>query len=134
MTNHAKGNFEVQMTPLDQDEQTKSASPGRMLLDKQFIGDLIATSQGHMLTALTTTKGSAGYVAIEQVTGTLHGHSGSFVLQHSGIMNRGEQHLTIIIVPDSGTDELVGLSGTMSISIDENGKHTYDLRYELPEG
>lgn len=126
MTKHARGTFVVQMNPLDQDDLSKL---GRLSLDKQFQGDLQAIGKGQMLTAVTSVDNSAGYVAIERVTGTLHGRSGSFVLLHRGMMDRGIQDLTITIVPDSGTDALVGLSGTLSISIDENGAHSYDLAY-----
>jgi hypothetical protein len=104
-----------------------------MSLDKQFSGDLLATGQGEMLTAMTPTKGSAGYVAIERVTGTLHGRSGSFVFQHSGTMERGAQQLSITVVPDSGTGELAGIAGRFTLQIVE-GKHLYDLAYTLPAG
>jgi hypothetical protein len=132
MTKHAIGTFDVQMTPLS--DETLSATTNKlagMSLAKQFQGELQGKSAGQMLTAMTATEGSAGYVAIEQVTGRLQGRQGSFVLQHYGIMGGGEQNLTITIVPDSGTDELAGVSGTMSIAVDENGKHTYDLAYSL---
>ena len=122
----AKGEFEVKLIP-----QTDAPTIGRMLLDKKFHGDLEATSQGQMLAAQTTFKGSAGYVAIEQVKGTLAGKTGTFLLQHSGIMDRGKQSLTVLILPDSGTEELAGISGTMKIII-EGGKHSYVLEYELP--
>jgi Protein of unknown function (DUF3224) len=105
---------------------------GRMLLDKHFHGDLEATSKGTMLAAGTTVKGSAGYVAMELVTGTLKGHTGTFVLQHTGIMTRGVPQLTITVVPDSGTGQLVGLTGKMAINI-VDGKHSYDFEYTLPE-
>ena len=102
----------------------------RMSIDKQFNGDLVATSKGEMLSAGTSVKGSAGYVAIERVIGTLGGRHGSFVLQHNGLMNRGAPQLTITIVPDSGTGELAGLSGSMAIII-ADGKHYYELDYLL---
>ena len=105
---------------------------GRMTIDKQFHGDLEATSKGQMLTAGTNVKDSAGYVAIEKVSGVLHGRSGTFVLQHTGVMTRGTPQLTITVVPDSGTDQLTGLSGKMAISIVE-GKHTYDFDYTIAE-
>jgi hypothetical protein len=105
---------------------------GRMTIDKQFHGDLEATSKGQMLTAMTETKGSAGYVAVERVTGRLHGRSGTFALQHSGTMTRGVPQLTITVVPDSGTGQLVGLTGKMMINITD-GKHSYDFEYTLPE-
>jgi Protein of unknown function (DUF3224) len=103
-----------------------------MAIDKQFHGELEATSMGQMLTAGTSVKGSAGYVAIEKVTGALHGRSGTFVLQHTGTMTRGAPQLTITVVPDSGTDQLVGLSGKMNINI-VDGKHSYDFEYSLTE-
>jgi hypothetical protein len=99
-------------------------------IDKQFHGGLEATSKGVMLAAMTAVKGSAGYVAIEKVSGTLGGRSGTFVLQHSGIMNRGAPQLIITIVPDSGTGELAGIAGKMAINIVE-GKHFYEFDYTL---
>ena len=101
-----------------------------MLIDKQFRGDLDATSKGQMLAAMTEVKGSAGYVAIEKVTGALQGRRGTFVLQHSGSMNRGAPALVVSVVPDSGTEELVGLSGTMMIDVTD-GKHLYTFDYTL---
>jgi hypothetical protein len=103
-----------------------------MSIEKQFEGDLEATSKGEMLTAGSAVKGSAGYVAIERVSGTLHGRRGTFVLQHNGVMNRGAPGLTVSVVPDSGTGELAGLSGTMSIDL-SGGKHAYELTYTLAE-
>ena len=103
-----------------------------MSIDKTFHGDLEATSHGEMLTAMTGVKGSAVYVAIERVTGTLNGKRGSFVLHHRGVMHDGEQELEVIVVPDSGTGELEGISGEMKIRI-EDGKHFYDFKYGLPE-
>ena len=102
-----------------------------MSLDKQFHGDLEATSKGEMLTAMSAVKGSAGYVAMERVTGTLKGRNGSFALQHSGTMARGAQQLVITVVPDSGEGDLKGLAGTMAIEI-ADGKHSYVLEYSLP--
>ena len=99
-----------------------------MSLDKRFEGDLIATGKGEMLTAGTNVKNSAVYVAVERISGTLQGKYGSFVVHHSGVMNRGAQDLTISVVPDSGTDELTGITGTMKISI-VNGQHLYELDY-----
>ena len=129
----ATGSFDVAMLPqTDPATVTPGATLGRMRLDKHYHGELQATAQGQMLSALTATKGSAAYVAIEHVTGTLHGRSGSFVLQHKGVMNRGAQQLEIIVVPDSGTDDLLGLSGRMGIRITE-GRHYYDLDYSLPD-
>ena len=127
----ASGTFEVKVIPQVMDDKT-DASLGRMSLDKQFHGDLEATGKGEMLSATTSVKGSAGYVAIERVSGKLHGRSGSFVLQHSGTMTRGEPQLTITVVPDSGTGKLVGLVGKMNINI-VDGKHFYDFEYTLAE-
>lgn len=134
MTHRASGTFEVKISPLataDSNDGTGEAGGpplGRMSIDKQFHGDLEATSKGEMLTAVTDVKGSAGYVAIERVRGTLDGKSGTFVLQHSGTMTRGAPQLLITVVPDSGTDDLAGLAGTMTINI-ADGKHSYDLEY-----
>lgn len=130
MTEHARGTFEVKLTP----QPNSEAGPGlgRMILDKTFHGDLEATSQGQMLSAGTAVQGSAGYVALERVSGTLRGRAGTFVLQHHGLMNRGTPQLTITVVPDSGTDGLTGISGTMSIEI-AGGKHSYDFEHTLPE-
>lgn len=130
-TMHATGTFEVAMTPTSQDESS-DAMFGRMILTKTFHGDLEAQSHGQMLTAGTEVQGSAGYVAIERVTGSLRGLSGSFILQHNGLMTRGAPQLTIIVIPDSGTEQLKGLAGTVTITIDD-GKHFYDLAYTLDE-
>lgn len=127
-TTHARGSFEVKLTP--QPAGPDGAVPGRMSVEKTIHGDLEGTSRGEMLAAMTAVEGSAGYVAIEVVTGTLAGRSGSFVLQHSGIMTRGAPSLSITVVPDSGTDQLTGLDGTMSITITEAG-HFYDFEYSL---
>lgn len=123
----AKGTFDVKMVPQADD----TADVGRMTLDKTFLGDLEASSIGQMIAVRTPTEGSAGYVAMERVTGTLGGKKGSFALQHFGTMNRGKQHLRIEIVPDSGTDGLAGISGTLDIII-EKGAHSYVLDYTLP--
>lgn len=128
----ATGSFDVAMLPqADPAASTPGATLGRLRLDKHYHGELQATALGQMLSAMTATQGSAAYVAIEHVTGTLHGRSGSFVLQHKGVMNRGAQQLEIIVVPDSGTGDLAGLSGRMGIRISE-GRHYYDLDYSLP--
>ena len=127
----ASGTFDVKLSPQPMDNKA-DASLGRMSLDKQFHGDLEATSKGEMLSASTSVKGSAGYVAIERVSGTLHGRSGSFTFQHSGTMTRGAPQLTITVVPDSGTDQLKGLAGKMMITITD-GKHSYDFEYTLAE-
>jgi len=130
MTEHAKGSFEVKMTPQPWSDSASDTALGRFLLDKHYTGDLEAISHGQMLSAGTGVKGSAGYVAIEKLIGSLHGRNGTFVMQHSGTMNRGEPQLTISIVPDSGTGELAGLTGTMTIQI-ADGKHSYELAYTL---
>ena len=131
MTIRANGTFEVKLTP--QPADSGAPAVGRMSIDKEFHGDLKAASKGQMLTAVTGVKGSAGYVAIEQVTGSLHGRSGAFVLQHSGTMTRGAPQLTVSVVPDSGTGKLLGLTGTMTITI-ADGKHSYDFEYTLAGG
>lgn len=128
MTTHANGSFEVKITPQPVDAEAPGAA--RMLIDKQFHGDLEATSKGQMLAAMTSVKGSAAYVAIEQVTGSLHGRNGTFILQHSATMTRGEPHMTVTVVPDSGTGDLVGLAGAMTILI-ADGKHSYAFEYSL---
>jgi hypothetical protein len=129
VTTRATGTFEVKMTPQPADS-AGSTTLGRMTLDKRFHGDLEGTSKGQMLAAGTAVKGSAGYVALEEITGTLEGRRGTFVLQHSGTMNRGAPQLSITVVPDSGTDELAGLTGRMTIDI-ADGKHSYDFNYTL---
>ena len=126
----ATGSFEVSLQPLPNTEVTSDGQFGRLLLNKTFSGDLTATARGQMLSAMTTVKGSAGYVAIDHVTGELDGRKGSFVLQHSGSMNRGAQSLSIMVVPDSGTEELAGISGTLSINIID-GKDFYDFIYSF---
>jgi hypothetical protein len=133
VTNHATGPFDVKLTPQPPDDKAQDATLGRMSIDKQFHGDLEAVSKGQMLTAGTAVKGSAGYVAIERVSGTLHGRTGSFILQHSGMMNRNSPHLLITVVPDSGTGQLSGLTGTMNIIIAADGKHSYDFNYTLSQ-
>jgi|GEM_PF-202716 len=128
MTKHASGEFEVKMNP--QADEKGEPTVGRMSLDKQFRGDLEATSKGQMLAVMTDVQGSAGYVAMERVNGKLHGRIGTFALQHSGTMTRGTPQLIITVVPDSGTGELAGLSGTMTIKI-ADGKHFYEFDYTL---
>jgi hypothetical protein len=128
----AVGTFDVTLVPTTAPAGSAGAPLGRMTMSKQFHGDLEGTSTGEMLTAGTNVKGSAGYVAIERVSGKLDGRTGTFVLQHSGIMSRGKGKLIITIVPDSGTDELEGITGEMSIII-EDGQHSYELNYDLPE-
>ncbi len=129
MTTRADGTFEVSVVP-QTDEHAAAAGLGRLTLDKTFSGDLDAKSQGQMLAAGTAVKGSAGYVAIERVEGTLQGRRGSFILQHSGTMTRGEPSLTVTVVPDSGTDQLAGLSGKMAIII-EGKTHKYEFEWEI---
>jgi len=131
MTAHATGPFDVKITPLDPAFKTEDNSLGRMSIDKQYHGDLDATGKGEMLTGATAVKGSAVYVAVERVSGTLQGRPGSFLLQHSGLMTQGTPHLSIAVVPDSGTGQLVGLTGTMNVIITD-GKHSYDFSYSLP--
>ena len=130
VSTRASGTFDVKLNPLASEDVKEGASLGRMSIDKQFHGDLEGTSKGEMLTAGTPVKDSAGYVAIERVTGKLQGRSGSFALQHSGLMNRGTPQLTVTVVPDSGSGELKGLTGTMMIRI-QGGKHFYDLDYTI---
>jgi hypothetical protein len=130
VTNHASGTFEVKVNPQTPDDKVEDPTVGRMSIDKQFQGDLEATSKGQMLATGTDVTGSAGYVAMERVIGTLHGQSGTFALQHSGTMTRGVPQLTITVVPDSGTGQLVGLAGKMTINI-VDGKHLYDFEYTL---
>ena len=132
MSTHVSGSFSVSMAPLQEPQRSGRSTLGRMSLDKVYSGELAAQGKGEMLSAMTDTKGAAGYVAIEAITGTLQGRKGSFVVQHSGTMADGQQSLAITIVPHSGTDELAGISGKMAIRI-ENGQHFYDLDYALPE-
>ena len=128
MTQRATGTFEVKLNP---ENDGPDAPVGRMSIDKQFHGDLAGTSIGQMLMSSSpSVNGSAGYVAIEKVTATLHGRHGTFFLQHNGTMTRGVGELTINVIPDSGTDELIGLQGKMNIIIAE-GKHAYEFEYEL---
>lgn len=131
MAKRANGTFDVQLNPAAPDNPAVDPMLGRMTIDKQFNGDLEGTSRGTMLTAGTAVENSAGYVAIERVRGTLHGRSGAFVLQHSGTMTRGEGRLVVEVVPDSGTEQLTGLSGSMTITI-EDGEHRYSFDYSLP--
>jgi len=129
MTLHATGPFDVKVVP--QDDKSDDPLFGRMTIDKQYHGDLEGTGKGQMLTAGTDVKGSGAYVAIEKVTGSLKGRAGSFALQHSGVMTQGTPHLTITVVPDSGTGQLKGITGKMGINI-ADGKHSYDFEYTLP--
>lgn len=131
MSTVATGSFTVEMKPQSGPDAAEGVSLGRMSLAKQFAGDLAATGQGEMLTALTPVKGSAGYVAIERVTGTLHGRAGSFVFQHAGTMSQGAQRLSITVVPGSGTGALAGIEGDFRLSI-VDGRHLYEFEYSLP--
>jgi hypothetical protein len=133
MTRIATGEFVVKLLPLGVEGQgrTQDSKFGRMSIDKTISGGLVATTVGQMLTAMTDVKGSAGYVAIEKVDGVLDGKKGSFALQHTGSMNRGAPSLSVTVVPDSGTDELVGLAGELKIII-ADGKHSYEFKYTLP--
>jgi len=130
MTQRAAGTFEVKLLPLTLNDKPEGDLRGRMSIDKQFKGDLEATTKGEMLMTGTAVKGSAAYVALETVTGKLHGKSGSFALLHQGIMTRGAPSLTVTVVPDSGTGELAGLTGKLNIII-ENGKHSYEFDYSI---
>ena len=132
MTMRAAGPFDVKLVPQATDPATGGDAIGRFALDKRFHGDLEATSVGQMLAVRGEPKDSAGYVAMEIVTGSLHGRSGSFALQHSGTMHAGSQQLVIGVVPGSGTGALAGLSGTMQITIADGGKHAYAFDYTLP--
>ena len=128
----ARGSFTVEMKPQAEPDSFEGVSLGRMSLNKRFDGELQAVGVGEMLSALTPVKGSAGYVAIERVTGTLHGRAGSFVFQHSGMMNQGAQQLSITVVPGSGTGALAGLAGSFALNI-VDGKHLYEFTYTLPQ-
>ena len=132
VADQARGAFDVKLKPLPLEGEQEGSLLARMSIDKQFHGDLDASSKGEMLSAGTSVKGSAGYVAIERVTGKLHTRTGTFVLQHSGTLNRGEPQLSITVVPDSGTGQLAGLTGKMQIDI-TGGKHSYIFDYMLPE-
>jgi hypothetical protein len=131
---HARGPFEVKMTPQKPDNPTEEAANiARMTGEKQWHGDLEGASKGEMLATPPDAKGSGVYVALERVTGTLQGRSGSFLLYHRGIMNRGVPSLLIEVAPDSGTGQLTGIAGKMTINIAPDGKHSYDFEYTLPE-
>lgn len=125
------GEFTVTMTPEALSATAADSGLGRMSLDKRYLGPLDASGRGEMLGVRSAVSGSAGYVALEKVQGTLDGRAGSFYLQHSGTMTRGAPALSVTVVPDTGTEALLGLQGSLAIRI-ENGKHYYDLTYELP--
>jgi hypothetical protein len=125
------GKFDVILNPMDfHVKGVDGVNFGRMSIEKSYFGELDAHGRGEMLSAMTSTQGSAGYVAIEQVTGTLSGKKGSFVLQHFGTMDRGKDRLVLEVVPDSGSGELTGLTGSMRIMI-ENGHHHYEFDYDF---
>ncbi|HET6806430.1 MAG TPA: DUF3224 domain-containing protein [Frateuria sp.] len=128
---HARGTFDVKLAPRPAAPGTEAAQLGRLSIDKRFHGDLQATSLGEMLSAGTEVPDSAGYVAIERVSSTLHGRQGGFVLMHYGLMERGAPSLRVSVVPDSGTGELAGLRGELAIRI-EQGRHEYTFEYALP--
>ncbi|MDB4899322.1 MAG: hypothetical protein JWN53_1130 [Gemmatimonadetes bacterium] len=127
----ARGTFDVTLTPQPMTTDGDGSPLARMSIDKRFHGDLDGTSKGEMLSVGTATKGSAGYVAVERVDGTVAGRRGTFVLQHSATMTRGAPRLSITVVPDSGTGALVGISGTLNI-IMADGRHAYEFDYALP--
>lgn len=129
---NATGEFDVKLTPQSLAEAPADSGLARMSLAKQFHGDLQATSAGEMLSLMSGVQGSGAYVAVEKITGTLAGRSGSFALYHTGVMRRGAPQLSISVVPDSGTGQLAGLSGSMNIRI-EGGKHFYDFEYSFTE-
>jgi len=132
MTTRATGPFDVKIAPHGPDIPD-APMLGRMSIDKQYHGDLEAAGVGQMLTAGTELKASGVYVAVERVSGTLHGRQGTFLLHHRGVMTRGTPDLAISVVPDSGTGELAGLTGTVAIVIAPDGKHSYDFTYTLPD-
>ena len=136
MSQRATGSFDVKVTPQKPDTQiARAANLSRLTIDKRFHGDLEGISKGEMLALQTEVKGSAGYVALERVTGKLKGRSGSFVLQHSGTPERGEEHTQVSVVPDSASGELRGLTGTMSIRVAEDGAHSYAFDFKIdPKG
>ena len=132
MSQHAAGPFDVKVTPQKPDTQiARAANLGRLTIDKRFHGDLEGISKGEMLATHTDVPGSAGYVALERVTGTLKGRNGSFVLQHSATMTRGKPNSTITVVPDSGTGELRGISGKMNITVATDGAHSYEFDFKI---
>ena len=132
MARHATGTFEVKVSPQPAQDGVGDPSVGRMAIEKHFHGELEAVGKGQMLAVGTAVDGSAGYVAMERVIGSLQGRSGSFALQHHGIMNRGTPSLSVTIVPDSGTDQLAGIAGRLSITV-VSGAHSYVLEYSLPD-
>lgn len=133
MNQHASGVFDIKLTPQTVTDPAEAGFHDRLGFDKQFRGDLEASAKGVMLAVRTAVEGSAGYVAIERIEGRLHGRQGSFLLQHSGHMSHAGQHMTITVIPDSGTGELVGLRGQLAITI-VDGQHRYGFDYVLPAG
>ena len=133
MTTRATGTFDVKVVPQEPDAYSEEGTLGRMTIDKVLHGDLTGTSRGQMLTAMTSVKTSAGYVAVERVTGTLHGAAGTFMLMHTGSMTRGTPGLVISVVPDSGTGALTGLTGAFTI-IRADGQHAYEFDYDIVPG
>jgi hypothetical protein len=131
MSRIAKGEFFVKLLPLEMEGLPEGSRLGRASINKTISGDLVAMTVGQMLSAMTEAKGSAGYVAIERVEGVLDGKTGTFVLQHSGTLNQGNSSVSVTVVPDSGTGELVGLAGEFNIII-AGGKHNYEFKYTLP--
>lgn len=131
-TMHASGPFEVKVAPQPNDDKTNDPWMGRMSIDKHYHGDLEAAATGLMLSGGDYKSGSAGYVAMEKVSGTLQGRTGTFLLQHSATLTQGAQQLSITIVPGTGTGQLAGIAGKMDIKIKEGGKHFYELEYTLP--
>ena len=130
MTIRATGKFEVKLVPQTTEGFDEGGALGRMTIDKVFTGDIEGTSKGQMLMAMASVKTSAAYVAVERVTGSVHGKKGTFAMHHTGVMNRGAPSLAVVIVPDSGTGELAGISGTLNIII-EKGVHSYELDYDV---
>jgi len=132
MSQRAVGPFDVKVVPQKPDTQiARAANLGRLTIDKRFHGDLEGISKGEMLATQTEVPGSAGYVAMERVTGSLKGRQGSFVLQHSATMSRGTPTSAITVVPDSGTGELKGITGTMTITVASDGGHSYEFDYQI---
>lgn len=132
MSRRAVGSFDVSVKPLEAYAQD-SPGLGRMSIDKQYHGDIDGTGRGEMLTGMTDVKDSGVYVAVERVTGAVHGKKGTFIVHHTGVVARGAQDLRITVVPDSGTGDLTGLTGTLAIDIAPDGTHTYCFDYALPE-
>lgn len=131
MKTQAKGTFDVKVIPVPPDEKAQETGIGRFLLDKQFHGDLEASSKGEMIASGSPASGSGGYVAMEKVSGILNGRKGSFMLQHNGTMQGGAAEMNVVVIPGSGTEELAGIEGKLTIII-ADGKHSYEFEYTLP--